>query len=417
MMFLDVVYNHFGPEGNYLGAYAAPFFTERHHTAWGAAINFDGGDARPVRDFFIHNALYWLEEFRFDGLRFDAVHAIVDDSKPHILKELAEAIRSGPGAEREIHLVLENDHNQARFLEYRDAATPRWYDAQWDDDLHHAFHVLLTGEKDGYYTDYADQPARHVGRCLTEGFAYQGDPSPYRDSQPRGEPSKHLPPAAFVTFLQNHDQVGNRAVGERLPALTSAQRLRAATAAWLLAPSPPMLFMGEEFAASTPFLFFCDFGPELAKAVTEGRRREFGRFNNFGESEVPDPNEPSTFERSKLDWGSLDEEGHRQWLELYRTILRTRTSHIVPRLAGMQPGHARYAVVSDAALVASWRLADGSRLEIRLNLSERELSASAPPRGELLHCEPGAAENAFRAARLPPDSAAIYLDSSHGATS
>ena len=411
MIFLDVVYNHFGPEGNYLHAYARTFFTERHKTDWGAAINFDGKSARPVRDFFIHNTLYWLEEFHLDGLRFDAVHAIVDDTQPHILVELADRVRAGLARDRAIHLVLENDHNQARYLEYRGAA-PRWYDAQWNDDQHHAFHVLLTGERDGYYADYADKPAKHLGRCLTEGYAYQGDRSPYRDGEPRGEPSAALPAAAFVNFLQNHDQVGNRAFGERLPALASAQRLKAATLAWLLAPAPPMLFMGEEFGAATPFLFFCDFGPELAKAVTEGRRREFGRFENFGkgagEDVIPDPNHPETFERSKLDWPALKEPRHAHWLALYKRLLAMRREHVVPRLAGMPGGAGSYEALTDAALIARWRMGDGSVLSMRLNLSDESARAAAPE-GELLLCEPESARAAYEAGELPPNSAACYL--------
>jgi len=411
MMFLDVVYNHFGPEGNYLHAYARSFFTGRHKTDWGDAINFDGEGARPVREFFMHNALYWLEEFHFDGLRFDAVHAIVDDSKPHILVELGERVRSSLAREREIHLVLENDRNEVRYLEYRNSA-PRWYDAQWNDDQHHAFHVMLTGEKDGYYADYADAPAKHLGRCLAEGYAYQGDPSPYRDGRPRGEPSAALPAAAFVNFLQNHDQVGNRALGERLPALASAQRLRAATLAWLLAPAPPMLFMGEEFAAATPFLFFCDFGPDLAKAVTEGRRREFGRFLHFGkgvgEDAVPDPNHPDTFERSKLDWLSLEAPAHGQWLALYTRLLALRREHIVPRLTGMQGGAGTYQTLAPAALIARWRMGDGSALSVRLNLSDEDARA-AEPAGELLLCEPASARDAYGKGELPPNSAACYL--------
>lgn len=412
MVFLDVVYNHFGPEGNYLHTYASAFFTDRHKTDWGAAINFDGADARPVRDFFIHNTLYWLEEFHFDGLRFDAVHAIVDDSTPHILVELAEAVRSGPARERAIHLILENDHNEARYLEYRDGA-PRWYSAQWNDDQHHAFHVLLTGEKDGYYADYADAPAKHVGRCLAQGYAYQGDPSPYRDGKPRGEPSKGLPPAAFVNFLQNHDQVGNRALGERLPALARPERLKAATFAWLLSPAPPMLFMGEEFAAATPFLFFCDFGPELAKAVTEGRRREFGKFLHFehGKSAdvIPDPNHPDSFERSKLDWPSLDEARHAQWLELYKRLLALRRDHIAPRLAAIEGGSGRYDALSHAALTVSWRMGDGNTLTIALNLSDESIKAPAPAQGKLMSCEPEAARDAYQRGELPPNSAACYL--------
>ena len=414
MMFLDVVYNHFGPEGNYLNAYACDFFTERHKTDWGAAINFDGAASRAVRDFFIHNALYWLEEYHLDGLRFDAVHAIVDESQPHILVELAEAVRAGPAADRHIHLMLENDRNEARYLQYTDDGKPRHYNAQWADDFHHAFHVQLTGEKDGYYSDYADPVTRHIGRCLAEGFAYQGEPSPFRDGKPRGEPSAELPPAAFVTFLQNHDQIGNRALGERLGALTRPERLRAATVAWLLAPARPMLFMGEEFAASSPFLFFCDFGPELAEAVTSGRRREFARFEQFSSREmqerIPDPNHPDTFERSRLDWQCLKDPAHATWLELYRTLLSLRSKHIVPRLSDTRGHSGRYTVIADGALLVRWGLGDRSELELRLNLSDAPARAPAVPGGKLLHCEPGSSAQAFASGELPANAAAVYLD-------
>ncbi|HYC49290.1 MAG TPA: malto-oligosyltrehalose trehalohydrolase [Burkholderiales bacterium] len=410
MMFLDVVYNHFGPEGNYLHAYAADFFTERHHTAWGAAVNFDGERSRTVREFFIHNALYWLEEYHFDGLRFDAVHAILDDSNPDILSELAQRVRAGPGAQRHVHLMLENDDNHARYLEYRNGA-PRLYNAQWNDDAHHAFHVLLTGEKDGYYADYADDATERLGRALAEGFAYQGERSAFRDA-PRGEPSAHLPPYAFVTFLQNHDQTGNRALGERIGALTPPARLKAALTAWLLAPATPMLFMGEEFAAASPFLFFCDFGPELASAVTEGRRREFREFAQFAglsESAVPDPNHPDTFERSKLDWLSIERAEHAEWLGLYQTLLALRRSRIVPALANLDGNAGRYAVVSPGALIAIWHLGDGSILETRLNLSADSANSQSAPEGDLLHCEPAAAAAAFGRGELPPEAAACYL--------
>ena len=411
MMFLDVVYNHFGPEGNYLNAYAQQFFTERHKTAWGAAINYDGRASRAVRDFFIHNALYWLEEYHFDGLRFDAVHAIVDESDPHVLVELARRVREGPGRHRQVHLVLENDQNQARYLTY-DGDSPRAYNAQWNDDQHHLLHVLLTGEQDGYYADYADEPAKRLGRTFAEGYAYQGDPSRFRGGAPRGEPSATLPPQAFVNFLQNHDQIGNRALGERIVALAPRERLRAATAAWLLAPAVPMLFMGEEFAAATPFLFFCDFGPELAELVTNGRRREFSRFAQFaGASEnlIPDPNDRDTFEASKLDWNSVEHREHAVWLELYRTLLALRREHIVPRLAGMAGHSGRYRAFGDAALVVTWKMGDGSTLELRLNLSDETTRADTPPKGALIHSEPPYAGDAFHAGELPANAAAVYL--------
>src|SRR6185437_12557358 len=204
---LDVVYNHFGPEGNFLHLYAPQFFTDRHATPWGAAIDFEASGRRAVRDFFLHNALYWLEEYHLDGLRLDAVHAIIDTSEPHILTEIAHAVRSGPGRERPVYLVLENLANEARRLGSPGAANA--FDAQWNDDSHHCLHVLVTGESDGYYEDYRDRPHRLLCRSLAEGFAYQGESSRHL-GRPRGELSALLPPSAFVNFLQNHDQVGNR---------------------------------------------------------------------------------------------------------------------------------------------------------------------------------------------------------------
>src|SRR6185437_10073721 len=269
MIFLDVVYNHFGPDGNYLRLYAPEFFTDRHCTPWGEGINFDGPQSRVVRDYFIHNALYWLEEYHFDGLRFDAVHAIADDSKPDILTELAEAVRTRFEGKRKVHLILENEANAAKYLERNRNLRPKLYDAQWDDDIHHALHVLLTGEADGYYSDYAKNPITQLGRCLAEGFAFQNEPSQYRNGARRGEPSKHLPPGAFVSFLQNHDQIGNRAFGDRIAESAPAAKIKAAMEILLLAPQPPLLFMGEEFGARTPFLYFCDFHGDLAAAVTE----------------------------------------------------------------------------------------------------------------------------------------------------
>ena len=411
MVLIDVVYNHFGPEGNYLHAYAKQFFTERHKTAWGAAINFDDADSSSVREFFIHNALYWLEEYHVDGLRFDAVHAIADESNPHILVELAERVRAGPGRDRHIHLVLENDRNEARYLGY-EGESPRHFNAQWNDDQHHAFHVLLTGEKDGYYVDYAEKSAKHLGRTFAEGFAYQDDPSPFREGARRGERSTDLSPKAFINFLQNHDQIGNRALGERLVALTTARKLRAATAAWLLAPAIPMLFMGEEFGAATPFLFFCDFEPELAALVTNGRRREFRGFAQFAgaaETLIPDPNHPDTFERSKLEWLSLGREQHATWLTLYKSLLALRREHVIPRLAGMKGASGRYRTFGDGALGVTWRMGDASTFELRLNLSDQGTRAEAPPGGNLIHCEPASARDAFDAGELPANASAVYL--------
>jgi len=372
MVLLDVVYNHFGPEGNYLHLYAPQFFTDRHPTPWGAGINFDGKESGMVRAFFIHNALYWLEEFGFDGLRLDAVDAISDDSTPDLLTELADAVHAGPARARPVHLVVENDRNEACRLARDALGCPRTYTAQWNDDLHHTLHHILTGERDGYYGDYADRPLLRLGRCLAEGFGYQGEPSPFRANAPRGEPSAGLPPLAFVAFLQNHDQVGNRAFGERLHRLCDAAALRAALAIVLLAPSPPMLFMGEEFGAATPFLYFCDFEPALAVEVARGRRREFSRFARFADPQVaaaiPDPTLDETFHASKLAWASLTEPDHAAWLAFYRGVLALRAREIVPLITRLASGPRTWQRHNDGPLVVQWPLVDGRNLTLCANL-------------------------------------------------
>lgn len=418
MVFLDVVYNHFGPEGNYLHLYAPQFFTDRHETPWGAGIAFDGPHSRPVRDFFIHNALYWLDEYHFDGLRLDAVHAILDDSPWHILTELAEAVRAGPGRDRQVHLVLENDANEARYLERLDDGEPRWYRAQWNDDFHHAAHTLVTGETDGYYIDYQDQPLSLLGRCLTEGFAYQGQPSAFRGGRPRGESTRGLPLNAFVNLLQNHDQVGNRALGERIDALASPESLRVLLSMLLLAPSPPLLFMGQELMVPTPFLFFCDFGADLAESVTQGRRREFAGFAQFADEDaqraIPDPNDPATFERSKLDWTVLEQPRHQAWLDFHRRLLALRRREIQPRLAGLRTREAGFVLLGEHGLLASWRLAGDERLILTANVGDTQLTITDQTFDDAwrpLTAEPESAALAFQQSRLPPWSAVWCLRS------
>lgn len=378
MVLLDVVYNHFGPEGNYLGRYAPQFFTDRHTTPWGAALDMMR-DA--VRGFFIHNALYWLAEFGLDGLRLDAVHAIQDDSERHVLVELAAAVRARDFG-RPIHLVLENDDNAARYLERDGDGRPRLYTAQWNDDVHHALHVALTGETHAYYRDYAGDPVRQAAHGLAEGFVYQGEGSPHR-GRPRGTPSAHLPPTAFVNFLQNHDQVGNRPAGERVPQLASSGAVRAALALLLLAPSPPLLFMGEEWGSTQPFCFFCDFGPDLAEAVRAGRAREFAE--HFGQergraaAEANDATDPATFRRCVLRWDDLQLPAHDDWLSYYRFLLDLRRREIVPRLAGAHAVDWLSTPSPDRALRVRWRLGDESMLGVTANLGATPTQAIAPP--------------------------------------
>jgi len=382
---LDVVYNHFGPEGNYLHAYCPQFFNPAHRTPWGAAINFDGDMNRTVRDYFVNNALFWVEEYRFDGLRLDAVHAMKDDSTPDIVCEIARALHEGPGADRPVHLVLENNANQARYLARSAGGEPSYATAQWDDDVHHALHVLTSHDTDGYYADYAAEPLVHLGRSLAEGFAYQGEYSAFRGG-PRGEPSRDLPPGAFIGFLQNHDMIGNRAFGDRIHTFAAAPLLAAAYACLLLTPEVPMLFMGEEFAASTPFLFFCDFGPELAQSVASGRRQEFKHFAAFADeaaiARIPDPNALATFEACKLRWQERERPPHRERLDLVRHLLGLRRRHLAPHLA--QSGGGRYQV-DGPLLRLEWRLADGGYWRLVAHFGADSVETAVLPEGQIVY--------------------------------
>ncbi len=387
MVMLDAVYNHFGPEGNYLPAGCPEFFHAAHRTPWGAAINFDAPGSEVVRRFFIDNALYWVEEFHLDGLRLDAVHAIRDDSPRHIVADIADALRQGPGRERPVHLVLENDANLASLLLRDDHGRPLIARAQWNDDLHHAAHVLATGEVDGYYADYADAPAALLGRALAEGFVYQGQPSATRGGAPRGEPSGGLPSQAFVTFLQTHDQIGNRAFGERLDALADTARVEALLACVLLAPPVPMLFMGEEFAASTPFLYFCDFHDELARRVTDGRRAEFAGFPAFADesarARIPDPNAVETFIASKLPWAERSTARGQRRLALIGELLALRRRRLVSRLATQRGGGTLE--TRGEAFIVEWRLGDGTGWCLRANFGEAPVAVANRPHEESIY--------------------------------
>ena len=390
MVMLDVVYNHFGPDGAYLHAYAKTFFHEEVHTPWGAAIDFQ----RPeVRDYFIQNALFWLQEYRFDGLRFDAVHAISEES---FLNDLATAVRSRVEPGRHVHLVLEHENNRAALL--RSAPDTPGFDAQWADDFHHCLHVLLTGESEGYYEDFQDA-TNLLAACLRDGFGYQGQISPHHQ-RPRGEPSGHLPTTSFVMCLQNHDQIGNRAMGDRLTTLADPAKLRAATALLLLSPFIPMLFMGEEYGATSPFLFFTSHNEDLAKLVREGRRAEFKHFAAFHDparrDAIPDPNAPSTFE------ASIPNRPDPAMADFMRHLLTLRRERIMPGLPGCRSDGVD--ILGAGALRAAWRLGDGRRMVFGLNLGDMAVEAGLPD-GTPLFAVPLEAAGTT----LPPGSLVAYI--------
>jgi len=410
---LDVVYNHFGPEGNFLPRYAPQFFNERHHTPWGAAINFDGEASRVVRDFYIHNSLYWLTEYHFDGLRFDAVHAIRDASTPDILSEIARTVRDGPGRERPIYLVLENAANEAHRL--GGPGAPEKFDAQWNDDVHHCLHVILTGETDGYYEDYTQGPHALLCRGLAQGFVYQGEHSAH-EGKARGEPSSALPPSAFIDFLQNHDQIGNRAFGERLSTLVANEAaLRAAEAIVLLAPHVPMLFMGEEWEAERPFPYFCDFGPELAEKVREGRRREFARFERFRDAldRLPDATDAKTVRSAALDWDARAAPRHARALDHYRRLLALRRREITPRIPKIRSARC-IRLEESGAFSVDWTLADGSMLHLVTNLTNAAVPLATRMTGRLIFATHPGIRRAVARNELEPWSVTWLFSRAHG---
>ena len=412
MVFLDVVYNHFGPDGNYLGAYAEAFFRDDIKTPWGQAIDFR---RKQVRDFFTENAIYWLQEYRFDGLRFDAVHAI---SEKDWLIEMSERVRAAMPRDRHVHLVLENDDNSAMLLE---RTATGLFDAQWNDDMHHALHVMLTGEKEGYYAGYINQPEEKLARGLSEGFIYQGETSLFPGGALRGEPSAHLPPTSFVNFLQNHDQIGNRAFGERLTTLANPHALRAASALLLLAPQIPMLFMGEEFGATQPFLYFTShLTPELADAVRNGRREEFARFSAFSNpelrEEIPDPNAEQSF----LDSIPVaDSELAGSWRDWMKAMLTIRREEIVPRLQGAKSLDTQ--IMGPRAIKARWAMGDGAILMIAVNLADQPVVISYDrladgQGGTILYASDGV-EDAVPSNQLPAHACIVLLEKEQGAES
>lgn len=379
MVFLDVVYNHFGPDGNYMYVYGGPFFNKDNPTPWGSSLNYDGDHSDVVRRFVVDNVLYWLTEFRFDGLRFDAVDTIFDSSDKHILTEISEAVRNGPGKDRYIHLILENVSNNAKYLGTI-PGEPGLFDSQWSDDIHHACHVLATGEETGYYKDFTEETSsrsclEHLGRSLAEGYSFQGEHSTYWGEKDRGTPSAHLPPTSFIAFTQNHDQVGNRAFGDRITTLAEEEAVRAIVAVVLLAPTIPMLFMGEEWGSRNDFYWFADFGDDLAPSVREGRRKEFGKFDQFQDEElinaIPDPCSEETFLRSRLDWNELNEEVHQRWFGYYKLLLELRKRTIMQIIPRIETGKASWRILEEGLLKVTWPLKDGGALKLFANLTDQ----------------------------------------------
>lgn len=377
MVLLDVVYNHFGPDGNYIGQYASAFFDAERHTPWGGAIAF----AEPhVRSFFVDNPLMWLAEYNLDGLRFDAIDHVRDDSPESILEEMARRIRET--FDRPVHLCTEDERNIISLHPYEDGLPTR-FTAEWNDDFHNMIHAVATGENEGYYADFAADRTARLARCLAEGFIFQGEPSRGHDGEPRGVVSKGQPPTAFVIFNQNHDQVGNRAFGERLVDLAEHDMVAMLTAMLLLSPQIPLLFMGEEWGETNPFSFFCDFDGELGGLVREGRRNEFKKFDAFRASasreEIPDPNAPATFTASRIDWSHASSEEGGRWLAFYKRLLKLRAQEIVPHLSETRGDWGTVERAEDGILAVTWRLA-GRTLRMTANLTAEDPGETCPGR-------------------------------------
>lgn len=396
---LDVVYNHLGPDGNYLGDFG-PYFSAKHRTNWGAGINVDGAGSDAVRDFVVDNALMWLRDYHCDGLRLDAVHAIEDESAVHILERLsAEVTGLANVVGRPLTLIAESDLNAPRFVRGRDAGG-YGLDSSWADEWHHALHSVLTGETNGYYQDFGGLDA--LAKALGQAWVYDGQYSVHRD-RAHGRAPAGLTGEQFVVCTQNHDQVGNRAAGERLSALTTPGRCRIAAALMLTAPFVPMLFQGEEWAASTPFQYFTDHGdPELARAVSYGRTHEFAYFG-WRPEDVPDPQDVETFTRSTLRWDELAEPDHAAMLTWYRSLTALRRSY--PALAGGPLDDVRVDFDGAAGWLVVHRAAAG--ISVAVNLGPEPIAI--PVEGDLLLAS-SAPERADAALVVAPDEVVVLAD-------
>jgi maltooligosyltrehalose trehalohydrolase len=371
---IDVVYNHFGPSGNYSGKFAG-YLTELHATPWGGAVNFEDAGSNEVREFFIDNARMWLRDYHFDGLRVDAVHAFIDRSALHFLEQLEDAVRAlGNHTGKHYVVIAESDLNDPRLVTAREAGG-YGMDAQWSDDFHHALWTVLTEETTGYYQDFGSMA--NLAKATCEAFVYQGQYSPHRKRN-HGRSIGALPADRFLGFIQNHDQVGNRAQGERLNQIVDMGRVKIGAAMVLLSPFVPMLFAGEEFAASTPFQYFTDFqDKELGRLVSEGRRREFVAFG-WSPEDVPDPQAEETFLRSKLRWEELGEGVHAEMLEWHRRLIALRREEIA-----LTCGELRQVQV-DYDETRKWLWMKRGAIEVVFNAGKSEVRLPATRRYETI---------------------------------
>ncbi|MGE0880932.1 MAG: malto-oligosyltrehalose trehalohydrolase [Acidimicrobiia bacterium] len=389
---LDVVYNHFGPTGNHL-AKLGPYFTAAHHTPWGDAVNLDQEGSAEVRQFFVENALMWIRDFHIDGLRLDAVHAFRDDSPEPFLRQITDAVHDeAMRLGRTVWMIAESDLNDARLVDRDDPHAPGHFDAVWDDDFHHALHATLTGERDGYYASF-DQPWDDIAVAVNEVYVR---PPRHEGGAPAGQRDRHR----FVVSVQNHDQIGNRALGERLGRLTDQRAAEAAAALMLLSPFTPLLFMGEEWMASTPFQYFTDHrDPDIAAAVTAGRRSEFADFSAFDTADVPDPQDAATFANSRLDWKEATRLPHAAVVRWYTRLVELRR-----RLSDTPPiTEAKFD--RDLGLFTMMR---GGRLSVVVNTGDRTADlGSFPTRATVLLTNDASLRSGVRATQLGPRCTAI----------
>ena len=383
MVLLDVVYNHFGPEGNYLPTYFPEILSKEHKTAWGSALNFDGECSQQVRELILQNAVYWIQEYNMDGLRLDATHAMIDNSPTHILEELVLRVKEIAGS-RKVHLILENENNIAKMLTRTDAGQTTCYTAQWNHDIDHILGAGFMGAMEDREADDKGETER-LGKALSEGFVIAA-----QESKAEFEAGCHVPPNAFVSFLQSHDLVGNRIFGERVTSLLPREVVRALVGVTLLLPQTPMLFMGEEWGATSPFPYFCDFHGDLSEAVQKGRCEQISKLPGVSQEDLknaPNCQAESTFRSAQLHWDELQEPEHAEWMELYSRLLTVRRERIVPVMSGLCERCGHFRVLGPGALALNWTLANKKRLRLDANLWHKPRGGYEPVTGEVLWAE------------------------------